>query len=74
MVPAQSILPVAPTGRHHLVKSDYSIARPELGDALADRMDDAADIIALVDWGLANHELRPFPVGTEHVSMIVSLE
>lgn len=59
--PAEGVLGVAPSRRHHLVEGRDSIALLELADALADFMDNTADVVALVDRRLVGHPFWPFP-------------
>ena len=48
VLPGESILGVRATGRHHLVESRYAVTVLEFYDILADLVDDAGDVVALV--------------------------
>lgn len=69
MLPAQSVLGVRTTWRHHLMERHNAVAGLELVDLLAHRMNNSADIVPLIDWWLISHPLWTFPV-----SHVVSLE
>jgi hypothetical protein len=48
VLPSDSILGVGTTSSHHLVESSNAVTLLELYDILADLMDDARDVVALV--------------------------
>lgn len=47
-IPSQSILGIAPSRCHHLVKRSYSISNLELSDIVAHFMNNASDVVALI--------------------------
>ena len=57
--PAHGVLSVASTWSAHLVEGGDAVSDFEFGDAFADRVDGAGDVVALVE-GSVGH-LRKFP-------------
>lgn len=61
MSPAEAVLSIAATRGHHLVKSNDSVAGLELGNIVADFMDNTRDVIALINGLLVWHPFWTLP-------------
>lgn len=62
MCPRYRVLGIAAMRLHHLMERSNSVALFELGNALADLVDEACNVVALVCRWDVGHPFRHFPV------------